>query len=164
MKIFIALGTQKFQFNRLLKNVDDLFYEGKLNYDVFAQIGESTYIPANYPAKKFLSRDEYKANIDDCDVLLTHAGVGTIIQGKKNGCYVIVAPRLAKFGEHIDDHQLEIARTFKNENFVDIYNEHDSLFDILKNINNKSQKKYTSSRSEINNYLINYLNLKRRDD
>ena len=58
-KIFITLGSQKFQFNRLLKAVDELCEKGTIDAeDVFAQIGYSDYLPKNFSYKKFLDRDE----------------------------------------------------------------------------------------------------------
>lgn len=57
--IFITLGSQKFQFNRLLKAVDDLVQRKIIKEDVFAQIGYSDYQPQNYSYKKFLDRDEF---------------------------------------------------------------------------------------------------------
>ena len=59
-KIFITLGSQKFQFNRLLKAVDELCEKGTVDAeDVFAQIGYSDYLPKNFNYKKFLDRDEF---------------------------------------------------------------------------------------------------------
>ena len=52
--IFITLGSQKFQFNRLLKAVDDLVETGELSDEVFAQTGYSDYQPRNYKFKQFL--------------------------------------------------------------------------------------------------------------
>lgn len=58
-KIFITLGSQKFQFNRLLKAVDELCEKGTVDAeDVFAQIGYSDYLPKNFSYKKFLDRSE----------------------------------------------------------------------------------------------------------
>ena len=56
-KIFITLGSQKFQFNRLLKAVDELCEKGTIDAeDVFAQIGYSDYIPKNF---SYLQRNRY---------------------------------------------------------------------------------------------------------
>ena len=46
--IFITLGSQKFQFDRLLKEVDRLIADGVIQEKVFAQIGASEYLPQNY--------------------------------------------------------------------------------------------------------------------
>ena len=57
--IFITLGSQKFQFNRLLKAVDELVAAGKIKDEVFAQIGYSDYKPMNYKYEQFLDREKF---------------------------------------------------------------------------------------------------------
>ena len=57
--IFITLGSQKFQFNRLLKAVDELVAAGKIKDEVFAQIGYSDYKPTNYKYEQFLDREKF---------------------------------------------------------------------------------------------------------
>lgn len=61
--IFIILGSQKFQFNRLLKEIDQLIEEDYIKEEVFAQIGVSTYKPNNFFYKNFLDRKEFQKNI-----------------------------------------------------------------------------------------------------
>ena len=57
--IFVTVGSQKFQFNRLLKEIDKLIQNGKIKEDVFAQIGVSDYKPKNYEYVDFMSQDEF---------------------------------------------------------------------------------------------------------
>lgn len=57
--IFISLGTQKFQLNRLLKKIDVLISEGRINDSVFAQIGYSDYLPINYGYKRFINNNSF---------------------------------------------------------------------------------------------------------
>ena len=106
-KIFITLGSQKFQFNRLLKAVDELCEKGTIDAeDVFAQIGYSDYIPKNFSYKKFLDRDEFSNEMEKANIVITHGGTGAIIGAVKKGKKVIAVPRRAKYGEHVDDHSL----------------------------------------------------------
>ena len=58
--IFVAVGTQKFPFDRLLKGIDDLIEQGQLEQDVFAQIGHTDYVPRNYGYQNFLSKDDFR--------------------------------------------------------------------------------------------------------
>lgn len=62
--ILVIVGSQKFQFNRLLKKIDELIDKGVIKEKVFAQVGYSDYIPRNFEYKKFLDREEM-ANIID---------------------------------------------------------------------------------------------------
>ena len=70
--IFITLGSQKFQFNRLLKAIDKLVEQGKIKEEVFAQIGYSDYQPINYNYKQFLDRDEFAAMEGKADICLLY--------------------------------------------------------------------------------------------
>lgn len=82
--IFITVGSQKFQFDRLLKEIDRLIEEKQLNSEeVFAQIGYSTYEPHFYSYKKFLNKEEFLNFIDKSEIIITHGGTGSIINGVK---------------------------------------------------------------------------------
>ena len=78
--ILVTLGTQKFQFNRLLKKIDEMIESGLIKEEVIAQTGFSTYIPKNYEYKDFFDKDEFKNIIEKTDIVITHSGVGTIIK------------------------------------------------------------------------------------
>lgn len=116
--IFITLGSQKFQFNRLLEAADKLIDKGSITEPVFAQTGYSDYHPKNYPCKQFLDREEFVDMIDRADIVITHGGTGAIIGAVKKGKKVIAVPRLAKYGEHVDDHQLQLIEQFRELNLI----------------------------------------------
>lgn len=117
--IFVTLGSQKFQFNRILKQIDKLVKEGIITDTVFAQIGNSDYEPENYPFKRFLNREEFAQKQSECDVVITHGGTGAIIGALKKGKKVIAVPRLAEYGEHVDDHQLQILHQFDEMHLIE---------------------------------------------
>lgn len=125
--IFITLGSQKFQFNRLLKYVDNIIETEGLFGDVFAQIGASDYRPRNYQYVDYLNREEFQKKMNESNVLITHAGTGAIISGLKNGAYVIAVPRKKEFGEHVDDHQYEIADAFQKSGYIQLANNENDL-------------------------------------
>lgn len=112
--IFVTLGSQKFQFNRLLQVVDNL----ETDETIFAQIGYSDYKPKNYNFKKFLDRDEFANVMDLADIVITHGGTGAIINAVKKGKKVIAVPRLKKYGEHVDDHQIQLLDQFAELNLI----------------------------------------------
>ena len=111
--IFVTLGSQKFQFNRILEEIDKLIEKKIINEEVFAQTGASTYIPKEYMYKDFLMQDEFKEKMKEATLVITHAGTGAIITALKNNKKVIAIPRLAKYGEHVDDHQIQLIEEFK---------------------------------------------------
>lgn len=114
--------------NRLLQEIDKLIDEGKISDEIFAQIGYSTYLPKNFKYTDFLDDAKFQKCIENCDLLITHAGVGNIINGLKLNKKIIVFPRLRKFNEHVDDHQLEIAEHFEKKKFVLLCTSVDNLF------------------------------------
>ena len=116
--IYITLGSQKFQFNRLLIVVDRLVAEGKITDEVFAQTGYSDYLPKHYQYKPVLDRDEYAQMMEKADIVITHGGTGAIIGAVKKGKKVIAVPRLAKYREHVDNHQLQCIGEFKEMNLI----------------------------------------------
>lgn len=110
--IFVTLGSQKFQFDRLLQEIDRLIEDGVITQPVFAQTGHSTYIPRHYETQAFMDRDAFAEKMQLSDTVITHAGTGAIIGAVKKGKKTIAVPRLAKYGEHVDDHQLQIVEQF----------------------------------------------------
>lgn len=116
--IFVTLGSQKFQFNRLLQSIDDLVERQVIQDEVFAQTGYSDYQPKHYAYKAFLDREEFLSTEEKADIVITHGGTGAIIGAVKKGKKVIAVPRLAKYGEHVDDHQLQLIAQFKQQNLI----------------------------------------------
>lgn len=155
--IFVTLGSQKFQFNRLLIEIDKLVEEKKITEEVFAQIGYSEYRPKNYRYKEFLDRDEFNNIMEKCNKVITHGGTGAIIGAVKKGKKVIAVPRLAKFKEHVDNHQLQIVEEFKNMNFIVSTNDIGEIEKILGSIVNKKFRLYESNTNSIINEIEEFI-------
>ena len=116
--IFVTLGSQKFQFNRLLRALDELAEKGAFAEEIFAQTGYSDYRPRHYRFQPFLDAEEFTRCLEKADLVITHAGTGVIISAVKRGRRVIVVPRLGRYGEHVDDHQVQIAEMFSELGYV----------------------------------------------
>ena len=142
--LFVTLGSQKFQFNRLLKAIDDLVDSGEIKEEIFAQKGYSDYTPNNYSCKNFLDRNEYLKFISRADIVITHGGSGAIMGAVKKGKKVIAVPRLAKYGEHVDDHQLQIIKQFTRSNLIADCNNLDDLGKLIKSVQTQEFDKYIS--------------------
>ena len=110
--IFVTVGSQKFPFNRLLKKVDQMVQEGAITEEVLIQTGASDYTPSHCRYQPFYNRALFSEMLGSCTVLITHGGTGTIIDAVKRGKKTIVVPRLSRYGEHVDDHQLELTGRF----------------------------------------------------
>lgn len=116
--IFVCTGSQVFQFDRLIKKIDELVEQGIITDIVFAQIGATEYIPKFIKYKKFLSSEEFLNYQDTADIIISHGGTGALIGASKKGKNIIAVPRLEKYGEHIDNHQLQIVKVLENEGYV----------------------------------------------
>ena len=157
-KIFITLGSQKFQFNRLLKAVDELCEKGTVDAEVvFAQIGYSDYLPKNFNYKKFLDRDEFSKEMEKADIVITHGGTGAIIGAVKKGKKVIAVPRLAKYGEHVDDHQLQLIKQFDELNLICSCQDTDKLEIALDTVRRTSYNSYKSNTFNIISSIEEYI-------
>ena len=117
--LFVTVGSQKFQFNRLIEAVDALAASSTVEGGAFAQTGACTYMPQNMGYEAFLDREGFQAHMAACETVITHGGTGAIIGAVKAGKKVIAVPRLAKFGEHVDDHQVEIVTQFAEMGLIE---------------------------------------------
>lgn len=147
--IFITLGSQKFQFNRLLRAVDEQVADGKINDSVFAQIGYSDYKPKNYEFKDFLDREEFANEISKADIVVTHGGTGAIIGAVKKGKKVIAVPRRAEYGEHVDDHQLQLVKQFRELDLILECDDCNKIFEAVETVRQTNYKSYQSNTKRI---------------
>ncbi|MCD8019195.1 MAG: beta(1,3)galactosyltransferase EpsH [Clostridiales bacterium] len=157
--IFITVGSQKFQFNRLLKTVDELVANGTISDTVFAQIGYSNYVPQHYKYKRFLNQDEFSDMQRKAKIIITHGGTGSIMGAVKKGKKVIAVPRLVKYGEHVDNHQLQLVSQFTNSNLICSCENIEQLGDLVEKIKIKQFNTYHSNTKkyldEISDYIDN---------
>lgn len=156
--IFITLGSQKFQFNRLLKAIDELVSRGAISDEVFAQTGYSDYEPNNYKFKQFLSREEFADVVSKTDIVITHGGTGAIVGAIKAEKKVIAIPRLEKYGEHVDNHQKQLVAEFKKSNLICGIDECDELADAIKFAKEHEFDKYESNTQKIMDSIEQYIN------
>ena len=154
--IFVTVGSQKFQFNRLLEAVDKLVEKQTIKDEVFAQIGYCSYNPQNYAFKPFLNRDEFAELTSRADIVITHGGTGAIIGAVKKGKKVIAVPRLAKYGEHVDDHQLQLIEQFKELDLIYACEDGD-LEKAIDVVNHTTYKEYKSNTQTIINSIEDFI-------
>jgi UDP-N-acetylglucosamine transferase subunit ALG13 len=101
--IFVTVGGQ-LPFDRLVRAVDQWAKEQGRD-DVFAQIGASDSPPEHIRWARFLSPPEFKEKAREADVIIAHAGMGSILTALELGKPIVVMPRRANLGEHRNDHQ-----------------------------------------------------------
>ena len=133
--ILVTLGTQDKSFDRLLKAVDKEIKNGNIKDEVIVQAGYTKYKSDNMKIFDYVSEEDFKEYIDKCDLMITHSGVGTILNAMEKNKKIIVIPRLSKYKEHNNDHQIEIAEEFEKEGYVIYLKNMKDLGETLKNIN-----------------------------
>ena len=142
--IFITLGTQDKSFKRLLEEIDKQINLGNITEEVIVQAGYTDYESNNMKIFKMIPMEEFDKYIKECDLLITHAGVGSIMSGLINDKKVIAAARLKKYNEHTNDHQLDIASSFSKEGYI-LTTNIDDLDKILKEVKTFKPKKFKSN-------------------
>ena len=155
--IFVTLGTQDKQFKRLLKDIDECITNGVIKDNVIVQAGYTKYDSKNMKIYDLLDKDEFDKYIKECDLLITHGGVGSILTGLKNNKKVIAAPRLAKYNEHMNDHQLQIVSRFSEMGYILACNEGDDLSYIIEKSKTFKPKKYVSNTDNMIQIIKNFI-------
>lgn len=155
--IFITLGSQKFQFNRILKKIDELIEKDIIKEEVFAQIGYSDYRPINYKYEDFLDREKFSKLMKSSTLVITHGGTGAIITAVKAGKKVIAVPRLAQYGEHVDDHQLQLLKQFDSMNLICPCWEINDLRQSIDIVMKRTYNTYESNTQAIIDSLIDFI-------
>ena len=155
--IFVTVGSQKFQFNRLLEELDNLVEKKIITKEVFAQTGYSGYKPKHYKYKNFLDREEFSRVMESCDTVITHGGTGAIIGAVKKGKKTIAIPRLKEFQEHVDDHQIQIVEQFNDLKFVQGIYDIKELKNAINNVQKIEVKQYISNTQTIIDSIEEFL-------
>jgi UDP-N-acetylglucosamine transferase subunit ALG13 len=100
--IFATVGTHAQPFARFLQALADL------DADVVVQYGHNEPPAGVREAVAFMPFDVLNAHMREADVVVTHAGVGSVLCARRAGHVPVVVPRLHRYDEHVDDHQLEL--------------------------------------------------------
>ena len=112
--IFVTVGTNEAPFDRLVRAIDRL----PSGEEVFAQCGTSSHWPAHAVRVDFLTFEELVEIVRRARVVVTHAGAGSTMVALANGKCPVVVPRLQRYGEAVDDHQLSFARRLAERGLV----------------------------------------------
>lgn len=115
--IFLTVGTQ-FPFDRLVKAVDEAAGTNGFDEKVVAQIGDSSYCPENFEAAPSVEKAVFDQHLSKADSIISHAGMGTITMALEHRKPLLVMPRLKKYGEVVNDHQLAIAKKFEQLGYL----------------------------------------------
>jgi len=155
--ILVLLGTFQIEFPRPLMVIEQLLQENKLQEKVIVQNGFTNFNSSLLDMRPFMSSEELDQLYKESRIIITHAGTGSLMKGIKMGKKIISIPRLKKYGEHIDDHQLEIHTELANLQYIYPWNDGDSLEKILIDLENFHPVEYISHKNDMINYLKSYI-------
>lgn len=129
--IFVTVGTHHQSFARLVNSMDTIAHDTKEH--VIMQRGLTKAVPQYAQSFEFQPREELLHRYEAARVIVTHAGIGSIIDALKAAKPLIVVPRLKKFGEHNTDHQLELARAVERRGWGRVVIEIEELAEACAN-------------------------------
>lgn len=147
--ILVTLGTQDKPFTRLLDAIQREIDNGNIKDRVVVQAGCTKYDTKDMELFDLIPLEDFDKLMGECDLLITHGGVGSIITGLKKDKKVIAVPRLAKYGEHINDHQKQIIEKFDEAGNIIGVDDLDNLSKYLKMVKKFKPKKYKSNTNNM---------------
>lgn len=110
--IFLTVGTL-YPFDRLVKGVDEAVANGLVTEEVFAQIGVGAQKPKYIESVETLDKLTFDKVIAESSCMVSHAGMGSIQAALDRNKPLLVMPRLTKYSENINDHQVATAQKFE---------------------------------------------------
>ena len=147
--ILVLLGTQNNSFYRLLEKIDQLIEKKIIQEEVIVQAGYTKYKSKNMKIIDFVTKEEIEALQEKANIIITHGGVGSILQSITKEKKVIALPRLHQYQEHINDHQKEIVELFNKKGYIIGKQEVEELEQAMKEIDEFKPKKYIQNNEKM---------------
>jgi UDP-N-acetylglucosamine transferase subunit ALG13 len=151
--IFITVGTQ-LPFDRLIKSIDEWAAEHP-ELEICAQIGQSDYVPKNIIYFDYLTFSETENKFKQASLIISHAGMGSILKSLEYKKPIVIMPRQADKGEHRNNHQLATAKWMKDISGIYVAKDEKELIQIISDMQNISAG--DNIKSHANEHLIGNL-------
>ena len=130
--IFVAVGTQG-PFDRMMRPIDEWAVKNDRD-DVFAQIGRNAWRPTRVKWVEHLDAKEFRSCVGRADVVISHAGMGTILTALELQKPVLIMARRAALQEQRNDHQFATARKIEELGLATVAHDEVELAAILQNL------------------------------
>jgi len=156
--IFLTVGTL-FPFDRLVKAMDEAVGAGLFGENVFAQIGRTNFKPKNMEYVEVLDRDSFNRKINETSYLISHAGVGSIAMALEYNKRLLVMPRLKRYKEHVNDHQIGIARKFEELGHILVAYHEDELPEKIEKLLLFTPKPRKAQPQVVSERIAQFLNM-----
>ena len=153
--IFLTIGTTE-PFDRLVSAMDNIA-AALPHVSIMAQISDSYFKIKNMQTVGFIPPAEYYKLFDQASLVISHAGMGTILSALQRKKRIIVMPRRLSLGEANSDHQFGTANKLAALNYVEVANDQDQLYHLISQSLNENRTPETSIGSFASQGLINSL-------
>lgn len=147
--IFVSLGTHPQPFTRLVDEIIRLVENKTIKQEVIIQSGHTPISHPKIKVKEFYSIEEFEKLVEKCDIFITHGGEGNIGAAMRYRTKCIIVPRYQKFGEHTDDHQLELSQAAQESGFGIVVHDISNLAQALHDVQNLKEEKLTQLQGHI---------------
>lgn len=155
--ILVLLGTFVTPFERPLIEIEKLCEAGTITEEVIVQSGHTNMTSQYMVMRPFIDPNELTELCGSARIVISHAGAASLIGAIQLGKKVITIARLSKYGEHVDDHQLEILEKFATLNYILPWRENVALDSLLNEIDDFTPTAFVSNKPMIMNYLTDYI-------
>lgn len=155
--IFVTLGTQDKSFKRILELIQTQIDKGNIKEKVVVQAGYTKFISNDMEIFDYVDNQKFNQLIKKCDILITHGGVGNILTGLRAGKKIIAVARLAKYGEHTNDHQIQIVSNFAKKGYIMKLDENEDLDEVLKKCKKFNPQTWQANNANFIKKLKDYI-------
>lgn len=155
--ILVLLGTNDKKFDRLLSAIDNQIKKGNIKEKVIVQAGSTKYKSNKMEIFDLIPKNKLEELIKKADVIITHGGVGSIIESLEKNKIVIAAARLKKYDEHTNNHQEQIVKEFAKRGYILELEDFNELDKILKSAKKFKPAKYKSNNENFVNTINDYI-------
>ncbi|UBM58081.1 glycosyl transferase family 28 [Marinilongibacter aquaticus] len=147
--IFVTTGTQ-LPFDRLIEAIDKLA-EAFSDESFIVQISNYDTVQVksqNIKLVGFLEPEEFNQYFDSADLIIGHAGMGTILKALEDGKALVVFPRKASLVEHRNDHQMATVGWLKRLKLVNVAESYEDLVKLLHAFKEGLEDQFISEKIE----------------
>ena len=137
--ILVLCGTQKQNFTRMIREVEKLAD----NNEIIVQAGHSQYSSDKMEIFDFISPEKLKILYEKAAYIITHAGAGSMFQAIKSKKKTLAFPRLQKYDEHVDDHQLQLAEKLQKMGYLMVFHDGDEMISVFNRMKEFEEKIYS---------------------
>lgn len=157
--ILVTLGTQDKSFVRLLSALEDQINKGEIIEEIIVQSGFTQFDSEHMTLIPYFSQDELDTYRKNASLIITHGGVGSILDGLKYEKKIIGCARLKQYKEHINDHQVEICEQFSREGYILYTSNFNDISKLIQDAKQFIPKKYAFDNSKLIMHIKSVIDL-----